>query len=275
MKTQYQKAVEFQQLHRRDGAFVIPNPWDVGSARLLAQLGFPALATTSAGYAFSRGLPDNAVGRAQMMLHLADMAGAVDLPLSADLENGFGAAPECVAESIRMAAAAGVVGASIEDATGDPAAPLYPLAQAVERIEAAVAAARALDFPFTLTARAENYLVGRPDLDDTIARLQAYQAAGADVLFAPGLSRREDIATVVQEVERPLNVIMGMVGVPLTVADLAALGVRRISVGGSLARTALGALMRAATEIRDQGSFGYAAEAISFRDINAMFQTEG
>lgn len=275
MKTQYQKAVEFQQLHRREGAFVIPNPWDIGSARLLAQLGFPALATTSAGYAFSRGLPDNAVGRAQMMLHLADMAGAVDLPLSADLENGFGAAPECVAESIRMAAAAGVVGASIEDATGDPAAPLYPLAQAVERIEAAVAAARALDFPFTLTARAENYLVGCPDLDDTIVRLQAYQAAGADVLFAPGLSRREDIATVVQEVERPLNVIMGMVGVPLTVADLAALGVRRISVGGSLARAALGALMRAATEIRDQGSFGYAAEAISFRDINAMFQKEG
>lgn len=275
MKTQYQKAVEFQQLHRREGAFVIPNPWDIGSARLLAQLGFPALATTSAGYAFSRGLPDNAVGRVQMMRHLADMAGAVDLPLSADLENGFGAAPECVAESIRLAAAAGVVGASIEDATGDPAAPLYPLAQAVERIEAAVAAARALDFPFTLTARAENYLVGRPDLDDTIARLQAYQAAGADVLFAPGLSRREDIAAVVKEVELPLNVIMGMVGVPLTVADLAALGVRRISVGGSLARAALGALLRAATEIRDQGSFGYAAEAISFRDINAMFQTEG
>lgn len=275
MKTQAQKAVEFQQLHRRDGAFVIPNPWDIGSARLLAQLGFPALATTSAGYAFSRGLPDNAVGRAQMLLHLAEIAGAVDLPVSADLENGFGAAPECVAESIRMAAAAGVVGASIEDATGDPAAPLYPLAQAVERIEAAVAAARELDFPFTLTARAENYLVGRPDLNDTIARLQAYQAAGADVLFAPGLSRREDIATVVKEIERPLNVIMGMVGVPLTVADLAALGVRRISVGGSLARAALGALLRAATEIRDQGSFGYAADAISFRDINAMFQTEG
>lgn len=273
MKSQYEKALAFQRLHRQEGAFIIPNPWDMGTAKLLAQLGFPALATTGAGYAFSRGLPDNAVGREQMMRHLAEIVAATELPVSADLENGFGHNPETVAETIRMAAASGAVGGSIEDATGDPENPLYPPEQAVARIEAAVAAARALPFPFTLTARAENFLVGRPDLDDTIARLRAYQAAGADVLFAPGLASRADIAAVVGAVARPVNVIMGFAGVQLDLADLAGLGVRRISVGASLARAALGAFLRAAQEMRNDGTFGYASEAIGSRDINGMFRS--
>lgn len=273
MKSQYDKALAFQRLHRQEGAFIIPNPWDMGTAKLLAQLGFQALATTGAGYAFSRGLPDNAVGREQMMRHLAEIVAATELPVSADLENGFGHNPETVAETIRMAAASGAVGGSIEDATGDPENPLYPPEQAVARIRAAVAAARALPFPFTLTARAENFLVGRPDLDDTIARLQAYQAAGADVLFAPGLTSRADIAAVVGAVARPVNVIMGFAGVQLDLADLAGLGVRRVSVGASLARAALGAFLRAAQEMRNGGTFGYASEAIGSRDINGMFRS--
>lgn len=271
MKSQREKALAFQRLHRQDGAFIIPNPWDIGTAKLLARLGYPALATTGAGYAFSRGLPDNAVGREQMMRHLAEIVAATDLPVSADLENGFGDDPQTVAETIRLAAASGVVGGSIEDASGDPQNPLYPLEQAVARIRAAAAAARALPFPFTLTARAENFIVGRPDLKDTIARLQAYQAAGADVLFAPGLASRADIAAVVNAVDRPVNVIMGFAGVQLDIADLAGLGVRRISVGASLARAALGAFLRAAQEMHDGGTFGYADEAIGSRQINDMF----
>lgn len=268
---QAEKGTRFRDLHRREGAFVIPNPWDAGTARLLAQLGFEALATTSAGYAFSLGKRDNEVGREQMMDHVAQLVAATDLPVSADLENGFGDDPATVAETIRQAAAAGLVGASIEDATARAEDPIYPFELAVERIRAAVAAARSLSFPFTLTARAENFLVGRRDLKDTIARLQAFQEAGADVLYAPGLASRGEIETVVRSVDRPVNVIMGLPGLDLDVATLGEIGVKRISVGSSFARAALGAFLRAAREVREQGRFSYSAEAIAFKEINQLF----
>ncbi len=268
---QAEKGRVFRALHERDGAFIIPNPFDAGTARLLAHLGFEALATTSAGYAFSIGQRDNTVGREQMMVHVAAIVAATPLPVSADLENGFGDDPETVAETIRMAAAAGLAGCSIEDSTGRAAEPIYEHEHAVERIRAAAEAAHALPFPFTLTGRAENYLVGRPDLDDTIRRLQAYQEAGADVLYAPGLRSRDDIAAVVRAVDRPVNVIMGLQGVQLSLADLSSLGVKRISVGSALSRAALGAFLRAATEMKDQGTFTFGEEAVSYRDLSAMF----
>ena len=271
MKTQSEKAFAFRALHERAGAFVIPNPWDRGTARLLAQLGFEALATTSAGYAFSIGQRDFTVGRDRMLAHVAEIVSATDLPVSADLENGYGDDPDAVAETIRLAAAAGLVGASIEDATGRADTPIYVHDLAVERIRAAAEVAHALPFPFTLTARAENYLVGRMDLADIIKRLQAYQAAGADVLYAPGLRTREEIAAVVGSLDRPVNVIMGLQGVHLSLAELAELGVKRISVGSALARAALGAFLRAAREIRADGTFHFAEEAVSYRDISAMF----
>src|ERR1700758_1720771 len=211
--TQAEKASAFRALHQRPGAFIIPNPWDVGSARLLAHLGFEALATTSMGYAFSLGRLDNTLGREETLAYASAIASATHLPVSADLENGFGDAPETVAETIRLAAAAGVVGGSIEDATGRPDKPIYDKEHAIDRIRAAAAAVRGLPFPFTLTARAENYLHGRPDLRDTIARLQAYQEAGADVLYAPGLATKDDIAAVGRSVDRPVNVVMGLRGV--------------------------------------------------------------
>lgn len=269
-ETQAEKAHRLRALHEAPGAFVIPNPWDIGSARLLAATGFKALATSSAGYAFSRGVPDSAVGREQMLVHLAEIAAATDLPVSADLENGFGDAPETAAQTIRLAAGAGVVGGSIEDATGRADDPIYPFELAVERVRAAVEAARALPFPFTLTARAENHLHGRDDLRDTIRRLQAYEEAGADVLYAPGLRSREDIAAVVSALTRPVNVLMGLQGAVLSVAELEALGVKRISVGGSLARAAYGAFLRAAREMHDRGTFTYAADAVSHVEISEL-----
>lgn len=272
MRSQIEKARIFQQLHAREGAFIIPNPWDIGSARLLALLGFEALASTSAGYAFSRGLTDGAIGREQMMVHLTELAAATDLPLSADLENGFGESPGMVAETIRLAAASGIVGGSIEDASGRADAPIYPLELAVERIGAAVEAAHSLDFPFTLTARAENFLVGRADLKDTIKRLQAYQDAGADVLYAPGLKSKEDIAAVVGALDKPVNVVMGLQGVQLSLQELAQIGVKRVSVGGSLARAALGGFLRAAEEMREHGTFTYGDEAVGTRRISEMLQ---
>ena len=271
MKTQLEKATEFRHLHTRPGAFIIPNPWDAGSARLLAHCGFEALASTGAGHAFSCGLTDGGVGRERMLRYLAELTAATDLPVSADLEGGFGDAPETVAETIRLAAAAGVVGGSIEDASDDRDAPLYPLGLAVERIQAAAEAARALPFPFTLTARAENFVVGQKDLDDTIRRLQAYQEAGADVLFAPGLQSAGDIARVVAAVDRPVNVVMGFHGVQLGRTMLEALGVKRVSAGGSLARAALGALLRAAEEMRESGTFHYAEEAVAARELSRIF----
>jgi 2-methylisocitrate lyase-like PEP mutase family enzyme len=272
MLTQAEKGQVFRALHQRNGAFIIPNPWDVGTARLLAHFGFEALATTSAGYAFSVGQRDNTIERAQMMEHLSAIAAATDLPVSADLENGFGDEPETVAETIRRSAAAGVVGGSIEDMSRQPGHPIYEHERAVERIRAAAEAARALPFSFTLTARAENYLVGNPDLKDTIRRLQAYQEAGADVLYAPGLTGKDEIAAVVGSVDRPVNVVMGLQGVQLSRDELAAMGVKRISVGSSLARAALGAFVRATTEMRDHGTFAFAKDAVSFREISAMFE---
>ena len=209
----------FRSLHERESAFIIPNPWDRGGARLLAHLGFEALATTSMGFAFSGGQRDGTVRREDMLAHVAAIVSATELPVSADLEKGFGDDPETVAETIRLAADAGVVGGSIEDATGDPARPIFEMEHAAERIRAAAEAARKLSFTFTLTGRAENYLWGRPDLADTIRRLQAYQEAGADVLYAPGLATKDDIAAVVSSVDRPVNVVMGLQGVQLSLAD--------------------------------------------------------
>ncbi len=273
MPTQAEKALAFCALHQQAGSFVIPNPWDAGSARILAALGFAALASTSAGYAFSRGRLDYGIARDEMLQHLADLVAATPLPVSADLENGYGDSPETVAQTIALAAAAGVVGGSIEDSTQRKDAPIYPLAQAVERIQAASEAARALPFAFTLTARAENYFVGKPDLADTITRLQAYQEAGADVLYAPGLKTEEDIAQVLRSIDRPLNVLMGTKGFQLSVQTLTALGVKRISTGGSLALAALGGLVRAAKELREPGSFTYADEALSGREIYQLLKT--
>lgn len=272
MKTQAEKAVAFRRLHERDIAFIIPNPWDVGTARLLADFGFAALATTSAGYAFSVGQQDFTIGRDQMISHVAEIVAATDLPVSADLEHGFGDDPDTVAETIQLAAATGIVGGSIEDATNRSENPIYDHELAVERVRAAAEAARALPFAFMLTARAENYLVGRLDLKDTIKRLQDYQEAGADVLYAPGLKTKDDIAAVVSSVDRPVNVVMGLQGVQLSLAELSEIGVKRVSVGSALSRTALGAFLRAAREMREKGTFRFADEAASYQDISAMFE---
>ena len=272
MPTQSEKGRAFRALHERDSAFIIPNPWDIGTARLLAHLGFEALASTSMGYAFSAGQLDNTVDRDRILKHVSEITAATDLPVSADLENGFGDDPEAAAETIRLAAAAGVVGGSLEDATGRPESPIYDRHHAADRVRAAAEAARSLPFTFTLTGRVENYLHGLPDLKDTIARLQAYQEAGADVLYAPGLATRDDIAAVVSAVDRPVNVVMGLQGVQLSLADLSAMGVKRVSVGSTLSRTALGAFLRAAREMRDHGTFAFANEAASSREISAMLK---
>jgi 2-methylisocitrate lyase-like PEP mutase family enzyme len=271
MLTQAEKGEAFRALHERDHAFIIPNPWDAGTARLLTRLGFEALATTSAGYAFSVGKRDNTIDRQEMMAHVSAIVSATDLPVSADLENGFGDSPEIVAETIRLAAAAGLAGGSIEDMSRQPGHPIYDHEYAVERVRAAAEVVRALPFAFTLTARAENYLAGRLDLKDTIKRLQAYQMAGADVLYAPGLTSKDDIAAVVRSVDRPVNVVMGLKGVQLSLAELSAIGVRRVSVGSALSRAALGAFLGAAWEMREHGTFTFADEAVSYRDINAIF----
>jgi 2-methylisocitrate lyase-like PEP mutase family enzyme len=271
MLTQTKKGNAFRALHERNGAFIIPNPWDVGTARLLAHLGFEALATTSAGYAFSIGQRDNTIDRDKMMAHVTEIVSATDLPVSADLENGFGDSPEIVAETIRLAAATGIVGGSIEDSTGRQDHPIYEFEHAVERVRAAAEAARSLPFSFTLTGRAENYLVGRPDLKDTIKRLQAYQEAGADVLYAPGLTNKEDIVSVASSLDRPVNVIMGLQGVQLSLTELSEIGVKRISVGSALSRAALGAFLRAAREMRTLGTFTFADEAVSYGEVSGMF----
>jgi len=274
MRTQEEKGRAFRALHERDSAFIIPNPWDVGTARLLARLGFEALATTSAGYAFSVGQRDNTIGRDKMMAHVGAIVSAADLPVSADLENGFGDHPEAVAETIRLAAATGLVGGSIEDSTSRPGDPVYEHELAVDRVRAAVEVARSLPFRFTLTGRAENYIVGRPDLKDTIKRLQAYQEAGADVLYAPGLTSKDEIAAVVRSVDGPVNVVMGLQGVQLSLAELSEIGVKRVSVGSALSRAALGAFLRAAREMRERGTFAFAETAVSYREISALFEDQ-
>jgi 2-methylisocitrate lyase-like PEP mutase family enzyme len=252
--TRAEKADRFLALHRGPAPLLMPNPWDAGSARLLASLGFDALATTSNGFAATLGRRDGSVTRDEALDHAATIVAAVDLPVSADLENGFGHSPEEVAETVARAAAAGLAGCSIEDFTTDPDDPIYDLGAATARVEAAVATARA-NGPFVLTARAENHLHGRADLADTIARLQAYQEAGADVLYAPGVTAPEDLRRVLAAVDRPLNVLALPTAPPI--ADLAALGVARVSVGGAFAFTALGAVVAAARELREQGTYGF------------------
>jgi len=271
MKTQAEKGTAFRELHHRDRAFIIPNPWDAGTALLLEHLGFEALASTSAGYAFSVGKLDGEVSRDDMIKHVGELAAATDLPVSADLENGYAEMPEAAAETIRLAADAGCVGGSIEDVTSrGGGVRIYDIEFAAERVRAAVEAARALDFTFTLTARAENYIAGNPDLADTINRLQAFKEAGADVLFAPGITSPEDIRAVISSVDLPVNVIMGLQGVTLAVDELSALGVKRISVGSALTRAAYGAFLRAAEEMRELGTFNFADDAVSYKDITAM-----
>ncbi len=270
MKPQAEKAEAFRALHARKQAFIIPNPYDVGTARMLERLGFEALATTSAGFAFSAGLLDNRVGRDRMLAHVAQIAAATELPVSADLENGFGDDPKTVAETIRLAAATGIVGGSIEDSIDRPGEKVYDIGRATDRIRAAVEAKRALPFHFTLTARAENFLVGIPDLGDTIKRLQAYQEAGADVLYAPYIKTREQITAVVSSVDRPVNFLMGTQPERFTLEELSALGVRRVSVGSALSAAALGAFLRAAREMRATGTFTYTQEAASFAEISKL-----
>lgn len=271
MKSQIEKSREFVALHTQRNGFVIPNPWDIGSATLLQHLGFKALASTGAGFAFSQGKSDLSVNARDMLAHLSALANATDLPVSADLQNGFGDSPESAAQTIIEAAKTGIVGGSIEDASGDSGNPIYAIDLAAERIRSAAEAAKSLDFKFMLTARAENYLYGRADLKDTIRRLQAYQEAGADVLFAPGIQTKEDIRTIVQSIDRPLNIIMGFQGVQLSLAELQELGVARVSLGGSLARAAYGALVRAAEEVQSFGTFNYANDAISGKEMNRIF----
>jgi len=271
--TRDQKYKAFQTLHTRPGAFVIPNPWNAGTAKILAALGFEALATTSAGFAFSVGYQDSApeLTREHLLENAREIAEATTLPVSADLQNGFGHSPDSCAETIRFAAAAGLVGASIEDATGDPSNPIYELQAAKDRIVAASEAAHR--HQLLLTARAENFLHGRSDLDDTIRRLQAFDEAGADVLYAPGLPTLEAIRTVCASVSKPINVLMGLKGATFSVEELAAVGVKRISVGGAFARAAFGAFLRAAREVKDQGTFTFATDAIPSTEM-ANYMTE-
>jgi 2-methylisocitrate lyase-like PEP mutase family enzyme len=268
-----EKRRTFRQLHEA-GCFVIPNPWDIGTARYLQHLGFKALATTSAGFAFSRGLPDNAVPRDAMLAHIAEIVAASDLPVNADFEGGYAHEPDGVAESVRLCVATGVAGLSIEDSTGDKDKPLYDIDLAVARIKAARAAIDRAGGDVLLTGRAECFLVGRPDLDETIGRLKAYAAAGADCLYAPGIRSREQISAVVKAAApKPVNLLMpGALG--LTVDDVAGLGVRRISVGGTISRVAFGAFIRAAKQIANEGRFDAFAEAVPHAELNALFRDD-
>ena len=273
MATYAEKSAAFRALHERPGAFVIPNPWDAGTARLLAGIGFEALATTSFGLANTLGRADGtgAVSRDEVLANCRAIASATDLPVNADLENCYADEPEAAAGMIRLAAEAGVVGGSIEDATGDPLKPIYGFELAVERVRAAVAVARALPTPFMLTARAENLLHGRRDLDDTIRRLQAFEAAGAEVLYAPGLRDLASIRTVTAAVGRPVNVVMSSADPSITVAQLALAGVKRISVGGALSRLALAAFLKGAREMTEQGSFTYMRDTVPSAELRQIF----
>ena len=274
MPTQAEKAARFLALHKATEPFVIGNPWDAGSARILTGLGFRALSTTSAGLAFTLGRTDgtSSVSRAEALANAKAIVEATTLPVAADLENGYGHQPEDASETIRRAAEVGLVGGSIEDATGDRANPIYDFNHAVERVAAAAAGAHALPFPFMFVARAENYLHGRPDLDDTIRRLQAFEAAGAQVLYAPGITKAEDIRTVCSSVNKPVNVLMGIKGVPmLSLQQLGALGVRRVSLGSGFARAAMTAFLHAAREVHDQGTFTFTEDTMYMSEIVALF----
>jgi 2-methylisocitrate lyase-like PEP mutase family enzyme len=272
MTTQSDKAIRFRALHQGPGAFLIPNPWDAGSARLLAGLGFPALATSSGACAGVLGRRDGQVTRDEALAHARTIVVATDLPVSADLEKGFGDAPAVAAETIRLAAGVGLVGGSIEDATGDRDKPRYDIGHATERVAAAVEAARGLGFSFTLTARTENFLRGNPDLDDTIKRLQAFEKAGADVLMAPGLPDLAAVRAVCAALAKPVNFMAGIKGKSFTVAELAAAGVRRISIAGSFYRAAMTGLLGAAREVQDKGTFGYLESSLTTAELNAFMQ---
>jgi 2-methylisocitrate lyase-like PEP mutase family enzyme len=268
---QSEKAARFRALHEAPGAFVIPNPWDAGSARILAGLGFEALATSSGASAGILGRRDGKVTREEALAHARAIVAATDLPVSADLEKGFGDAPAVAAETIRLAAEVGLVGGSIEDATGDPLNPIYDFELAVERVRAAAEVARSLPAPFMLTARAENFLHGRRNLDDTIRRLRAFEAAGAEVLYAPGLRDLASIRTVTAAVSRPVNVVMSAADPSITVAQLAEAGVKRISVGGALSRLALAAFLKGAREMKEQGSFTYMRDTVPSAELRQTF----
>ncbi|MGC1298779.1 MAG: isocitrate lyase/phosphoenolpyruvate mutase family protein [Alloacidobacterium sp.] len=273
MPTQAEKAATFYQLHRRQEPLIVANPWDAGTARILTALGFEALSTTSGGLAITLARRDGtaSITRDEALANAKAIVEATPIPVAADLENGYGHTPEAAAETIRLAAETGMVGGSIEDSTGDPAHPIYDFDHAVERVAAAAEAARTLPFTFMFVARAENYLHGRPDLDDTIRRLQAFEQAGAEVLYAPGLTRPEDIQAVCASVSKPVNVLAALKGAPhLSVAELAALGVRRISLGSALSRAALSAFVNASREIREKGTFTFAARTLSLSEISDL-----
>ena len=272
MTTQHDKAVRFRALHRGPAAFVIANAWDGGSARMLAGLGFQALATSSGAQAGTLGRRDGNVTREEALAHCRSIIAATDLPVSADLEKGFGDAPEAAAETIRLAAGVGLVGGSIEDATGDPDKPLYDVSHAIERVAAAVEAAHALSFPFMLTARAEGFLRGNTNLDDAIKRLQAFEEAGADVLMAPGLPDLAAVRAVCAALTKPFNFMAGIKGRSFSVAELAEAGVRRISLATSLYRAAMTGLLDAAREVKDRGTFGYLDRAVTTAELDAFMQ---
>jgi 2-methylisocitrate lyase-like PEP mutase family enzyme len=271
--TREQKYETFKALHERIGTFAIPNPWNAGTAKILTALGFEALATTTAGYAFSIGQEDSTANltREGILANAKEIVEATHLPVSADLQNGFGPSPETCSETIRLASSIGLAGGSIEDATGHPSVPIYDFQLAVERIEAAAETAHT--HQFLLTARAENFLHNRPNLEDTIRRLQSFADAGADVLYAPGLPTLDAIREVCASVSKPVNVLMGLQGATFSVDELAAAGVKRISVGGSFARAALGAFVRAAREVKEKGTFTYASEAISHAEVSSYMTT--
>jgi 2-methylisocitrate lyase-like PEP mutase family enzyme len=270
MRTSTEKAAAFRELHERPGAFVIPNPWDAGTARLLASLGFEALATTSLGLANMLGRPDSAVSRAEVIENCRAIVEATDLPVNVDLENGFAHEPKAAAEAIRLAAEAGASGGSIEDSTGDAKDRIYGFDHAVARVKAAAEVAHAQPVPFLLTARAENLINGRNDMADTIRRLQAYVEAGADVVYAPGLRNVAEVRAVVAAVKRPVNVVTGWLDPDITVAQLAEAGAKRISVGGALSRLALATFMAAGRAMKEQGSFAWMRDMLSFADTQRL-----
>lgn len=275
MPNQIEKAVAFRALHERPGAFIMPNPWDAGTAKMLAALGFEALATTSLGFSNTLGRPDGPVDRAATIANCREVAAATDLPVNADLENCFADAPGAAAETIRLAAEAGVVGGSIEDFTGDRDNPIYDFDLAVARVRAAVAVARALPFPFMLTARAENLIRGRADMADTIRRLQAYEAAGADVLYAPGLRTLAEVREVVSAIKRPFNIVTGWLDPDITASQLAEAGAKRISVGGALSRLALATFVEAGRAMVQQGSFAWMRGMMTTQEIRELFAVGG
>jgi 2-methylisocitrate lyase-like PEP mutase family enzyme len=270
--TQNEKATRFRALHEGPGVFVIPNPWDVGSARILAGLGFQALATSSAASASAVGRRDGKLTREEALRHSQLIVDATELPVSADLENGFGDAPEVVATTIRLAAGVGLVGCTIEDSTGDPSSPLYDFRLAVERIAAAAEAGRSVGFPFILTARAHNLLYASPSLDETINRLQAFEKAGADVLFAPGLPDLAAVRAVCQAVSKPVNFMVGIKGKSFPAGELAAAGVKRISLATSLYRAAMTGLLDAAREVKEKGQFSFVDRCVTTPDLNKLME---